>query len=245
MTSWTLKFTGWPIKNESMVVQNPKDIVTKGLPNIPDLRSDMETTLLEMIGGRWMGGDARDAALAYAPAVFMLQQAVDSMTQAKVLGQQEEKEEEEEERKRKENFILLIISVVFMVSVHQPAIPCSLVFNIRANKREQFVPMVGEGIAAGLGLSNLARIIAIAGELGNAALATYDTVKNPESAVVNMLGMLFGVGSIAKVSRDAKGLNQVASWRKGMKAGEITSLGKIFENGDSMVQSILGKVCKI
>jgi chitinase len=105
--------------------------------------------------------------------------------------------------------------------------------------------MVGEGIAAGLGLANLARVIAIAGELANAALATYDTVKDPASAVVNMLGMLFGVGSIAKASRNAKGLSEVANWRKGMKAGEITSLGKIFENGDSMVQSILGKVCKI
>ncbi|KAL3462744.1 glycoside hydrolase superfamily [Aspergillus heterothallicus] len=219
---WTLSFTGWPIKNESMVVQNPKDIVTTALPNIPGMRSDMQTTLLEIMGGGWMGGDARDAALAYAPAVFMLQQAVDSMAQAKQLGQEEEEEEEEEERKRKENFILLIISVVFM-----------------------FVPMVGEGIAAGLGLANLARIIAVAGELANAALATYDTVQDPASAVVNMLGLLFGVGSIAKASRNAKGLSEVANWRKGMKAGEITSLGKIFENGDTMVQSILGKVCKI
>jgi hypothetical protein len=46
----------------------------------------------------------------------MLQQAVDSMEQAKELGQQEEEKEEEEERKRKENLILLIISVVLMVS---------------------------------------------------------------------------------------------------------------------------------
>jgi hypothetical protein len=120
---WTLSFTGWPIKNESMVVQNPKDIVTKALPNIPGMRSDMETTLLEIMGGGWMGGDARDAALAYAPAVFMLQQAVDSMAQAKELGQEEEEEEEEEERKRKENFILLIISVVFMVSIQHPPSP--------------------------------------------------------------------------------------------------------------------------
>lgn len=121
-TSWTLSFTGWPNKNESMVVTNPKDIVTKGLPNIPTLRSEMASTMLEILGGTWAGGDPSDGALAYAPAVFMLQQAVDSMAQAKELGAQEEKTEEEEERKRKENLILLIIGVVLMVSANFPSL---------------------------------------------------------------------------------------------------------------------------
>ncbi|KAL4804670.1 glycoside hydrolase superfamily [Aspergillus unguis] len=218
--SWTLTFKGWPIKNDSMVVQNPKDIVTKGLPNIPTMRDEMQTTMLEMQGGMYMGGDPRDAALAYAPAVFMLQQAVDSMEQAKELGEQEEKEEEEEERRRKEGLILLIIGVAFM-----------------------FVPIVGEVAAASLGLTNVARVIAIAGELGNGVLATYDTVKNPESAVVNMLGLLVGAGTFSKVSRDGTGLGTVAKYRKGMKASEIASLGTIFKNGDSKVQNILKKVC--
>ncbi|KAI0191619.1 hypothetical protein F4808DRAFT_476023 [Astrocystis sublimbata] len=220
--SWTLRFHGWPKKNESMVVSNPKSIVTDGLPNIPKLRSDIQNTMLEIMAGSWTGGDPRDAALAYAPALFMLQQAVDSMAQAKELGKQEEKEEEEEERKRKANLILLIISVVLF-----------------------FVPVVGQEVAAGLGFANLARIIAIAGELGNAALATYDTVNDPASAVVNILGGLFGVGGIVKASRDAKGIASIAKWRKGMKASEISSLGKIFQDGDTKIQSLLGKVCKI
>lgn len=57
--------------------------------------------------------------------------------------------------------------------------------------------------------------------------------------------MLFGAGSIVKAARDAKGLSSIATWRKGMQAGEITSLGKIFESGDGKVQALLGKVCKI
>ena len=61
-TSWTLKFTGWPVRNQSMVLQNPKDIVTKGLPDIPGMRSDMESTMLEIMGGTWVGGDPLDAA---------------------------------------------------------------------------------------------------------------------------------------------------------------------------------------
>lgn len=220
--SWTLSFHGWPIRNESMVVSNPKDIVTKGLPNIPDLRQDMVASMLQIMGGSWVGGDARDAALAYAPAVFVLQQAVDSMAQAKELGAQEEEAEEEEERKRKENLILLIIGVALM-----------------------FVPIVGTEAAAALGLSNIARVIAVAGELGNAAFATYETVKDPASAIVNILGMLFGVGQIAKAERGAKGLRDVAQYRKGMAAGEISSLGRFFADGDSKVQTLLGKVCKL
>lgn len=73
----------------------------------------------------------------------------------------------------------------------------------------------------------------------------YDTVNNSASAIVNILGGLFGVGGIAKASRNAKGLGDVARWRKGMKSPEIWSLGKIFQGGDGIVQSLLGKVCKL
>jgi hypothetical protein len=62
---------------------------------------------------------------------------------------------------------------------------------------------------------------------------------------MNILGMLFGLGEIAKAARTGKGLAEVASWRKGMKADEIVSMGTIFKKGDDVVQSVLGKVCKI
>jgi hypothetical protein len=97
-----------------MVVPNPKDIVTKALPSIPSLNSSMQATLLDMKLAQWTNGSLSDPVQAYSTAVFMLMQAVDSMAQAKQLGQKEEKEEEEEE-KRKKNFFLLIVSVVLMV----------------------------------------------------------------------------------------------------------------------------------
>lgn len=108
------KFSNFPIQNDSMVVPNPKDIVTKALPSIPSLNSSMQATLLDMKLAQWTNGSLSDPVQAYSTAVFMLMQAVDSMAQAKQLGQKEEKEEEEEE-KRKKNFILLIVSVVLMV----------------------------------------------------------------------------------------------------------------------------------
>ena len=94
-----------------MKVQNPKDIVIKALPSIPGLRTEMRATLLDIMLGQWVDGTASDAAYAYSTPVFMLMQAVDSMAQAKALGEKEQKQEEEAEK----NFIVMILSVVLMV----------------------------------------------------------------------------------------------------------------------------------
>jgi chitinase len=107
-------FSGYPIKNPDMVVPNPKDLITKGLGSIPDLRESMQATYYEIALGLYSGGSPLDAVEAYSTPVFMLMQAVDSMVQAKALGAKEEKKEEEEAKRRK-NFILLIVSVVLMV----------------------------------------------------------------------------------------------------------------------------------
>jgi chitinase len=107
-------FSGFPIKNPDMSVPNPKDLVTKGLGNIPELRRSMQATYLEIVLGLYVGGSTMDAVEAYSTPVFMLMQAVDSMAQAKALGIKEEDIEEKEEERRK-NFILLIVSVVLMV----------------------------------------------------------------------------------------------------------------------------------
>ncbi|CAD0113390.1 unnamed protein product [Aureobasidium uvarum] len=218
--NWRYKFSDFPVQNTSMVVPNPKDVITNGLGSVEDLRRQMQATLLDMILGIWTGGSIQDPAQAYSTPVFMLMEAVENMAQAKALGKQEEQAEEAEEEKRKKNFILLIISVVFLV-----------------------VPFVGEEVALAGGFTTIARTLAIAGELGNAALGIYDTVEDPSSAVVNVLGMLLGVGAIAKASRDGKGISGVASARKGMSADSISSLGSVFKNQDDKLQSIM-KVCK-
>ncbi|KAH0171368.1 glycoside hydrolase family 6 protein, partial [Aureobasidium melanogenum] len=214
------KFSGYPIENPDMFVPNPKDLVTKGLGSIPELRLSMQATYLEIVLGLYTGGSTMDAAEAYSTPVFMLMQAVDSMAQAKALAAKEE-EIEEKEAERKKNFIILIISVVLL-----------------------FVPVVGEEVALAAGLVNLARTIAIAGELGNTALAVYDTVQDPKSAIVNILGMLIGVGSIAKVERTGQGLGDVARLKRGMTADHIAGLGSVFKNNDDKLQTIV-RVCRL
>lgn len=108
----------------------------------------------------------------------------------------------------------------------------------------QFVPVIGEEAAAAAGLASLARAIALAGEIANGALSIYDTVQDPSSAVVNILGMLFGLGSFAKVERDGEGIASLAKIRNAMKSSEISSLGSIFKSNDDTLQSIM-KVCNV
>ncbi|KAJ5248888.1 hypothetical protein N7468_000339 [Penicillium chermesinum] len=194
----------FPTKNESMEVPNPKDIITKGLPNMDDLRTQLSATMMDIMLGQWINGTAADAVQVYSAPIFLMMQAVDGMAQVKQLGTKEEEDEEDEEaeRKRKKNFILLIISVVLM-----------------------FVPVVGEEFAAAAGLATLARSMAIAGELANGAYALFDTIDDPSSAVVNVLGMLFGLGNIAKIARDGKGIASAAKVRTAMKSSEVSSLG--------------------
>lgn len=113
------KSTGYPTKNESMVVPNPKDIVTKALPDIPTLHREMRATLLDIMLGQWFGGAVIDTPQAYSTPVFMLIQATEQMAQAKKLGKKEKKKEQEEQQ-RKKDFILLIVSVALIVSNPKP-----------------------------------------------------------------------------------------------------------------------------
>lgn len=98
-------------------------------------------------------------------------------------------------------------------------------------------------MAAAAGLATLARAISILGELGNAAMGIYDTVQDPSSALINVLGMLIGVGAIAKASRDGKGVAEIAATRRTMKSDAITSLGTVFKANDDKLQTVV-KMCK-
>lgn len=103
---------------------------------------------------------------------------------------------------------------------------------------------MGEEVASLARLATLVRSIAVAGEAANTGLAIYDTVKNPESAIMNVVGSVLGVGAIAKAERSGKGLASVAETRAGIKASEIASMGDIFKANDNTLQSLM-KVCRL
>lgn len=228
------------MKNECKVVLNPKYIVSQAIPNMPELRNQMKATLLNIMLGQLINSSTANAAEAYSSPVFMLMQGVDGMAQAKQIGEDEKWHNEEAEAKKRD-FILTIVSVILIVSI------LSLDTIRGASQRRslfQFLPIIGEEAAATAGLTTLARSCAIAGEAGNAGLAIYDTVKNPESALVNIINSLIGVGSIVKVTRDGPGPDSAAQIRRGMKATEISTLGKIFKSDSDTLDTIM-KVCRI
>ena len=90
-------------------------------------------------------------------------------------------------------------------------------------------------------MASLARAILITGEVGNGALGLYDSVKNPDSAILNVLGMLVGLGSIAKVSRDAPGLVKVA---KVAKTVNFKHFGKVVKTDHDGLLTVLSNACK-
>lgn len=116
ITPFEYKFSGFPIKNESMVVPNPKEIVQQAIPSFPDLRTSMQATQLDFMLGQWYNGSMLDAAEAYSSPVFMLLQGVDGMATAKKIGQEEKEAEEKAAEQKKKDFILTIVSAVLIVS---------------------------------------------------------------------------------------------------------------------------------
>lgn len=109
-------FTNFPIKNKTMVVPNPKDIVLKALPHIPDLRMDMQATVFDMMFGQWVGGSLNDPSQVYSTPVFTIIQAIEGMAKAKKLGQEEKDAEEAEKEQKKKDLILTIVSIALIVS---------------------------------------------------------------------------------------------------------------------------------
>lgn len=105
------------------------------------------------------------------------------------------------------------------------------------------MPVVGEEVASATGLASLARVISLVGELGNGALGVYDTVSNPKSAIVNMFGLLFGVGAVAKAARDGRGLAEIAALRRTLSPETISAMGKIFKEKNDILQVVLA-VCR-
>ncbi|KAK5161100.1 Glucan endo-1,3-alpha-glucosidase agn1 [Recurvomyces mirabilis] len=101
--------------------------------------------------------------------------------------------------------------------------------------------VVGEQIDAAAGFASPAGAIAI---VRNVALGIYDSVQDPKYTIVDMLGMLVGVGLIAKVSRDKPGIAAIANIRRSMSADDMSGLGNILKANHDKLQGIL-KLCRI
>ncbi|TKX26190.1 hypothetical protein C1H76_1543 [Elsinoe australis] len=141
-------------------------------------------------------GSFDDALQVMSMPVFLIGQAVESMAQAKEVGEDFAEEE-------KKNLALTIISAVFCL-----------------------VPFIGQTAAAAAGMATLGRMIALVGLAGNAALTIADVVQNPQAAPTAILGMLLRRTPGGSSVRTPKGLGDLASIRRGLDAPSIGAFFK-------------------
>lgn len=159
--NWKLTITGMPVFRDDFEIPNPKDIVTEIKPNLDDIRTSISAAFFDVGAGIWEGNNA-DVLQVLSVPIFLLLQAVDSMDEAKEIGEDALEEE-------KKNLILNILSAVLF-----------------------FIPFVGQYAAMALRLANVARMIMIGGFVGNAALTIQDVIENPENAAIAIMGLLSG-----------------------------------------------------
>lgn len=198
----------FPRKKDKIDVPDPKKIMEDALPTINGLKTQMSEAVMWLGFGLYdMEYDGKDAIYALATPVQMLAQAVDTMAQVKDIGGKISAQ-------KKKETILLIISLILMI------VP--------------FVSEIGFTLA---GLSNLARLAFVAGEIANGAQAVADIIEDPESAPLAVMGILMGAagkpGKLEKTFKDARAAREVLT--------DAGAMGKKFKEIDDNMQKVMGR----
>ncbi|POS79183.1 alpha-1,3-glucanase/mutanase [Diaporthe helianthi] len=101
------------------------------------------------------------------------------------------------------------------------------------------MPFVGEAGFAASGSVNIARAIALAGLTGNAALDTFSLVTHEGDPVMSIFGLLFGVGGVAALEREAASYARMGKMRRDTDPEEIARLGDSVHEQAMSVQKIV------
>jgi chitinase len=183
-------------------IPNPKEIVKNALSNTGNLASSIAARVMDLSLGQWQGS-AADVVTSLSIPVFMVQNGIEGMDDAKELGEKVKKEEAK-------NQLILILSLVFMI-----------------------IPFLGEVAAVAAGLTQVARLIAIAGIAGDTALGIQYIVENPGMAPLAVQGML-----TAGRLKAPKEFKEAASFRRAMSTDNIAAMGANFAKQDAMIQRL-------
>jgi hypothetical protein len=101
------------------------------------------------------------------------------------------------------------------------------------------IPFVGEFAAMAAGAATVARMIAMAGMIGNAAFTIADVVANPENAAMAIMGLL-SAGRVRK-PRDFADLGAA---RRAQTKFDVSKMGTTFKKHDDSLQKVLGNCRK-
>ncbi|CAN9372976.1 unnamed protein product [Alternaria alternata] len=203
-----------------------RDVTVTGIPvlkkdfGIPDPKEiiksiDLEATRNAMsarffdIVAGIWDGSNGDVVQVLSVPVFLFAQAVDSMEEAKEKGGEIREEE-------KKNLIITIISALLFL-----------------------IPFVGEFAAMAAGAATVARMIAMAGMIGNAAFTIADVVANPENAAMAIMGLL----SAGRV-RKPRDFAELGAARRAQTKFDVSKMGATFKKHDDSLQKVLGNCRK-
>lgn len=207
---------GFPVPAQKINVSDPRDIMKKALPNIPNLQLSIILTQLDIASGGF-DGVIDDVVQSIATAVFTLSELVDRIYNVVDIGEKVEAEERKEK-------ILQIIGGVFM------ALPF-------------LGPLSGLGdVIAGLD-AILALTGTIANEAFGIYSIVTNPESAPVAILSMLLGFETGGlgGGIRETSLGAMKYKNLAALRRDMKSGEVKGLGSVFDQKMSRVESIAGK----
>jgi hypothetical protein len=215
-TTGNRKWHNYPELSSSLVVPNPKDTASDSYNSYDDLSGTITDKMKAIASGKFTD-DIDDIIQTVSLPIFLLAQGVESMDQVKKLGEEEEKKE----KQKKKDFILQMVGIALI-----------------------FIPFVGDAATAISGAATLARVAAIAGDAATVGFSIYDIVKNPDSAFMDLLGIMFGLRGLAKQARDANGFATMgAAARKLRSDGTIGKIGGSIKKFDDALQDMVA-VCK-
>ncbi|KAH6680106.1 killer toxin subunits alpha/beta [Plectosphaerella plurivora] len=210
-----LYYNGYPLPIESSKIEvpNPKDIITAARNNMENITTSFEMVYMSIGLEDWDGGFNNAVEILSVP-VFMLEDAVASMTQVKEIGK------DWKEAQKKKLILSIIEGVLFLLGF--------------------LGPIAGTMGRVGAAIGRLASIIEASGAGG---LAIYSIVEDPASAPLAILGLVLGelAGGRSNTGRDFAMLN---AKKNEMTTKEKTALGKSYSANTPKVQSIMGKSCR-
>ncbi|KAJ6083518.1 Glycoside hydrolase family 71 [Penicillium canescens] len=217
--SWGYRCSWWqgfPVPAKDITVTDPRDVMKKALPNIPNLQISIISTQLSIATGSF-SGVIDDVVQTISTSVFTLSELVDRIYNVVDIGEKVAAEE----KKRK---ILEIIGSVFM------ALPF-------------LGPISGlgdviEGFDAILALTGT-----VANEGYDIYSMVQNPDSAPVAVLGMLLGFDAGaaVGRISDESLNAFEYDTLAASRRGMKGEEIKGFGNLFEAKLNQVDSMVSK----
>ncbi|KXG50197.1 Glycoside hydrolase, family 71 [Penicillium griseofulvum] len=207
---------GFPVRAKEISIPDPREIMRKALPNIPNLQLSISITQMSIISGSF-DGVIDDVVQTISTAVFALSEMVDRVYNVVAIGEKVAAEEKKE-------LILRILGGVFM------AIPFLGPISGLGN--------VIKGLDAILALTGT-----IANEALDIYSIVQNPESAPVMILGMMLGFSSG-SSVGRISDESLGgiqYSAMSNSRRNMKSAEIKAFGHVFEGKTNQLHSIVKK----